>query len=144
MKLTFKQKFETRQEITNIFGGDIQKGIAVSHDYPVILLFINDAGLYDDYFYPKGKYEYCMYTGIGREGNQDSIDNNMYNINIEVLAHKANDKKLLLFEKENSNYYFIGEYKLIETHQNVQPDRHNKMRRVFVFHLEQVADTYEW
>lgn len=85
-----------------------------------------------------------MYTGIGREGHQDSVNNNMYDINIEVLAHKSKNKHVLLFEKKNSNYYFVGEYELTETHQNVQPDEKNEMRRVFVFHLEQIADTYEW
>lgn len=144
MKLIFKQKFETRQEITDILGGDTQKGIAISSKYPVILLFTNNKGIYDDYFYPKGEYRYCMYTGIGREGHQDSVNNNMYDINIEVLAHKSKNKHVLLFEKKNSNYYFVGEYELTETHQNVQPDEKNEMRRVFVFHLEQIADTYEW
>ena len=68
----------------------------------------------------------------------------MYNLNIEVLSHKANHKHLLLFEKNDSNYVFVGEYQLIETHQNVQPDENNIMRRVFVFHLEQIAKTYSW
>ncbi len=29
-----------------------------------------------------------MYTGIGRRGYQDSIENNMYDLNAEVLSHK--------------------------------------------------------
>lgn len=145
MKLTFNQKFETRQEITDILGGDAQKGIAISSKYPVILLFTNDKGLYDDYFYPKGTYEYCMYTGIGRRGHQDSAkNNNMYKRNIEVMAHKVNNKNILLFEKRDSDYYFRGEYELTETHQNVQPDEKDKMRRVFVFHLKQKSETYSW
>lgn len=144
MELTFGKKFNIRQEITDLLGGDPQKGIAVSNDYPVILLFTNEARLYEDYFYPPKRYDYCMYTGIGRRGHQDSIKNNMYNLNIEVLAHKANHKHLLLFEKNDSNYVFVGEYQLIETHQNVQPDENNIMRRVFVFHLEQIAKTYSW
>lgn len=68
----------------------------------------------------------------------------MYNLDIEVLSHKANHKYLLLFEKNNSNYVFVGEYQLIETHQNIQPDENNIMRRVFVFHLEQITKTYLW
>ena len=39
-----------------------------------------------------------------------------------------------MFEKKESQYYFIGEYELIETHQNIQPDADDNLRRVFVFH----------
>lgn len=85
-----------------------------------------------------------MYTGIGPRGHQDSIDNKMYDLNMEVLTHKANNRHLLIFEKRNSNYYFIGEYKLIETHQNIQTDEDDIPRRVFVFHLKKVSDCYHY
>ena len=42
MKLSFKQKFNTRQEISVLLGGDTQKGIAVSAQTDTILLFMND------------------------------------------------------------------------------------------------------
>lgn len=142
MKLEFNQIFTNRQEIANKFGGDIQKGITLSSSENEILLFTNNLELYTDYFYPKGSYDYCMYTGIGREGHQDSINNKTYKLNIEVLAHSVNKKHLLVFEKRNTAYYFIGEYQLLETHQNVQPDKNNEMRRVFVFHLKRIAETY--
>ena len=57
MKLTFGKEFKTRQEISSLLGGDMQKGIAISHDYPVILLFTNEARLYEDYFYPSKRYD---------------------------------------------------------------------------------------
>ena len=41
MKLSFKQKFNTRQEISVLLGGDTQKGIAVSAQTDTILLFMN-------------------------------------------------------------------------------------------------------
>lgn len=144
MKLKFRQEFKSRQEISNLLGGDTQKGIAKSSQTDTILLFTNEEELYSDYFYPKGTYRYCMYTGIGRNGHQDSLQNNMYDLNIAVLAHKANHKHLLVFERNGSCYYFVGEYQLTETHQNVQPDERNQLRRVFVFHLEMLADEFEF
>jgi len=142
MELTFDQAFYSRQEISDILGGDTQKGIAVSRKKHVILLFTNENELYTDYFYPKGSYDRCMYTGIGRFGHQDSLENNMYNLNVEVLAHRMTGRKLLIFEKREPAFYFVGEYQLMETHQNVQPDEDNEMRRVFVFHLKQVSKKY--
>ena len=50
MKLSFKQKFNTRQEISVLLGGDTQKGIAVSAQTDTILLFMNDGEIYTDYF----------------------------------------------------------------------------------------------
>lgn len=144
MELTFKQKFDTRQQISDILGGDPRKGIAVSAQTDTVLLFMNEGEIYTDYFYPAHSYRYCMYTGIGRNGHQDSIDNNMYRLNIEVLSHKMNKRHLLVFEKRKSAYYFAGEYRLMETHQNVQPDSTGILRRVFVFHLEQIAPSYKW
>lgn len=125
-----------------MFDGDTQKGIAKSNKTNTILLFMNNEELYSDYFYPKGTYEYCMYTGIGRIGHQDSIQNNMYNLNIEILSHMRNQKDLLVFDKINKKITFIGQYKLLETHQNIQPDETGNLRRVFVFHLQQISDTY--
>lgn len=85
-----------------------------------------------------------MYTGIGRIGHQDSLSNNMYNLNIDILSHKRDKKRIILFRKEEKIYKFIGEYKLIETHQNIQPDENNMLRQVFVFHLGQVCNEYKW
>lgn len=140
--LKFNQRFNNRQEISDLLGGDTQKGIAVSSKLDVILLFTKDDGLYKDYFYPNNSFEYCLYTGIGRIGNQDSLENNMYNLNIDVLNHKRDKRSLLVFEKRDSNYYFVGEFKLTETHQNIQPDDNNELRRVFVFHLKRIYNTF--
>ena len=46
-----------------------------------------------------------MYTGIGRIGDQDNLDNKMYDLNITILSHKKQGKKLLLFEKKKDGYY---------------------------------------
>lgn len=142
MELNFDQMFDSRQAVSDLLGGDTRKGIAISRKTPTILLFTNEEELYSDYFYPVGRYEYCMYTGIGRVGHQDSIENNMYSLNIAVLSHEMDRRHLLVFEKRKAKYYFRGEYRLLETHQNVQPDENNKLRRVFVFHLKQITDTY--
>ena len=76
----------------------------------------------------------------------DSPDENkhMYHLNIEVLSHRTNKKHLLVFEKKDKAMYFVGEYRLTEMHQNVQPDENGMLRRVFVFHLTQVSDYFEW
>ena len=140
--MIFNQKFSSRSEINDLLGGDIVKGIVPAEKSNAILLFTNENEIYTDYFYPKGTYDYCMYTGIGRYGNQDSLENNMYNLNIAVMTHRKNGKPLLLFEKRKSQYYFIGEYELTETHQNLQPDHNNAMRRVFVFHLRKVRPEF--
>lgn len=140
--IKFKQKFSSREDINNLLGGDLRKGITTSSKFKVILIFMNGGEIYTDYFYPKGTYDHCLYTGIGRIGNQDSIENNMYRLNLEVLSHRNTNKKILLFEKNESKYFFVGEYKLTETHQNIQPDELNNLRRVFVFHLTQISKEY--
>lgn len=142
MKLVFDQSFQNRREISLLLGGDLQKGITTPRKTRSILLFMNSEELYTDYFYPQGTYHYCMYTGIGRKGHQDSPKNTTYNLNMAVLNHKANRRHLLVFEKREGCYHFIGEYHLTETHQNIQPDDDQNLRRVFVFHLERIADTF--
>ena len=137
--LTLGQKFNSRQEISDLLGGDARKGIAPSNKVDAILLFSNDDEIYTDYFYPNGTCDQFMYTGIGREGHQDSLNNNMYRLNIDVLTHKINGKLLLVFKKQESKYHFVGEYELTETHQNIQPDDNNDLRRVFVFHLKRLC-----
>lgn len=144
MELTFNQEFHSRKEISDLLGGDVYKGIAVFAKTDTILLFMNEGEIYTDYFYPTGTYQYCMYTGIGRWGDQDSIKNNMYQRNIAVLSHRADKKHLLVFEKREKSRYFIGEYQLTEMHQNVQPDDAGVLRRVFVFHLALIQHTFSW
>lgn len=143
IKLVHEQKFKNRAEISKLLGGNPQSGITTTDKIQAILLFKNEKELYSDYFYPKGSYDYCMYTGIGRVGDQDNLDNKMYDLNIAVLSHIKQGKKLLLFEKRNDKYYFVGEYQLTETHQNIQPDINNQLRRVFVFHLKLLSDEVE-
>lgn len=46
-----EEYFDSRKEISNLLGGDMVKGIAVSKKYPIILLFANEDELYKDYFY---------------------------------------------------------------------------------------------
>ena len=140
--LTENQMFKSREEIGNLLGGDLMKGIVPTSKINAILLFTNENEVYTDYFYPKDTHEYCMYTGIGRKGHQDSLDNNMYNLNIAVLTHKKENMPLLMFKKRNSKYYFVGEYELTETHQNIQPDYNNNLRRVFIFHLKRLKSTF--
>jgi len=116
VELKKNQRFNSRNEISSLLGGDVQKGIAISKNADVILLFTNLKELYNDNFYPKGTYDYCLYTGIGRIGHQDSLQNNMYDLNMSILNHKKNNRKILIFENQNSGYYFLGEYELTETH----------------------------
>lgn len=140
LQLEQGQTFTNRAEISKLLGGNPQSGIALATKGKAILLFKNEEELYSDYFYPRGTYDYCMYTGIGRVGHQDSLSNKMYDLNIAVLSHKKQNTPLLIFEKKKGNYHFVGEYELTETHQNVQPDDNNFLRRVFVFHLRKVSD----
>ncbi|WP_295629303.1 hypothetical protein, partial [uncultured Intestinimonas sp.] len=49
-----------------------------------------------------------------------------------------------IFEKKEGAFFFVGEYRLKETHQNVQPDADGVLRRVFVFHLGQISTTFQW
>ena len=128
------QEFTNRSDISHLLGGNPQSGITLASKTNAILLFKNEDELYSDYFYPRGTYDFCMYTGIGRTGHQDSLD---------VLSHKKLGKPLLLFEKKKGKYHFVGEYKLTETHQNIQPDDNNFLRRVFIFHLTKISDSIE-
>jgi len=143
ISLTQNQEFNTRREISALLGGDTRKGIALSNKINAILLFRNENEIYADYFYPNGTRDYFMYTGIGRKGHQDSLKNNMYKLNIDVLSHKRDNNSLIVFDKRDSNYIFVGEYELTETHQNIQPDDNNNLRRVFVFHLKKISDISE-
>ena len=68
----------------------------------------------------------------------------MYDRNMDVLTHKKDKRTLLVFDKDKDKYIFAGQYELIETHQNVQPDDNNELRRVFEFHLRQIAKTYKF
>lgn len=131
LQLEQGQTFTNRAEISKLLGGNPQSGITLATKGKTILLFKNEEELYSDY---------CMYTGIGRVGHQDSLSNKMYDLNIAVLSHKKQNTPLLIFEKKKGNYHFVGEYELTETHQNVQPDDNNFLRRVFVFHLRKVSD----
>lgn len=137
--LTHGDCFQNRVEISDLLGGNPQSGITPASKTNAILLFKNEDELYSDYFYPKGTYDNCMYTGIGRKGHQDSLENKVYDLNLAVLSHAKQRRPLLLFEKQQQQYCFIGRYKLTETHQNVQPDDNNQLRRVFVFHLSKVS-----
>ena len=145
MIIRYGQEFTGRAEIGDLLGGNHQSGITLASKANAILLFKNEEELYSDYFYPKGTYENCMYTGIGRRGNQDdSVRNKIYyDLNIAVLSHKKCEVPLVLFEKRKTKYCFIGQYELTEMHQNNQPDDENNIRRVFVFHLRKVSDTFE-
>ena len=99
IKLEYGQKFGNRAEIKHLLGGDPFKGITQATKINAILLFTNENELYSDYFYPKGTHDFCMYTGIGRIGHQDSIQNKLNYLNVAVSAHKQNKKPLLVFEK---------------------------------------------
>lgn len=137
------QEFSNRAAIHELLGGNLQSGITMATKAKAILLFKNAEELYADHFYPKGSEDYCLYTGIGRVGHQDSLKNYSYDLNIAVMSHKQQGMPLLLFEKMQGKYRFVGEYQLTETHQNVQPDDNNVLRRVFVFHLEKISDSVE-
>jgi len=142
VKLVQNQRFNSRAEIGNLLGGNLMNGITASSKLNAMLLFTNEEELYADYFYPKGTYDNCLYTGIGRRGHQDSLSNKTYALNVDVLSHKKDKRSLLVFEKRESKYYFIGEYELVETHQNIQPDADDNLRRVFVFHIKKLADVF--
>ena len=143
MNLEFNKEFRNRKEIGNLLGGNIQMGITKSTKINAILLFTNEKEeAYNDYFEPEGTYENCVFTGIGRQGDQDDPQNNirMYNLNRAVIEHKANDKPLLLFEKKDSSYYFVGEYRLIET--DTEEDENSRI--VYIFRIKKVADSFNF
>jgi len=142
IKLTQDEEFSGRQEIRNLLGGNLMDGITIASKINAILLYVNEEELYNDYFYPRGTYENFLYTGIGRKGHQDSLKNKKYILNIAVLSHKNDKRPLLVFRKKKGKYYFTGIYQLTETHQNVQPDDNDNLRRVFVFHLKRISDEF--
>ena len=146
MNLTEGSTYPYRADISAMFGGDVNKGIAkpaVRED--VILLFANEDEVYLDYFYPKKTHDFCLFTGIGRRGNQDSPEDNKdcYSLNIAVLDHQRTKRSLLLFEKASGQYVFRGEYALTGTSQNIQPDENDELRRVFLFHLKRIRKDIE-
>lgn len=142
MELQVNQKFENRDAIKRLLGGNPQMGITRSSVVKAILLFVNEDELYSDGFFQKDGHEYLLYTGIGRIGHQDSIKNKSYNLNMAILTHRTNQEALLVFAKKNANYIFKGCFELLETHQSIQLDDLQVLRRVFVFHLQKVSDNY--
>lgn len=143
MELKMNQEFENRDAIKYLLGGHPQKGITKSSVVKAILLFINEDELYSDGFFIKDDHEHLLYTGIGRIGHQDSIKNKSYNLNMAILTHRANQETLLVFAKKNSNYFFKGCFELLETHQSIQLDDLQELRRVFIFHLQKISDNYK-
>ena len=144
MKLVTGQTFPRRKDIKDLLHGNPQMGITKSTVVNAILLFVNENELYKDGFYTKDDTLYLRYTGIGRTGHQDSEENKTYYLNSAVLKHKEDGNSLLVFSKNKSgDYTFRGTFELTETIKEEQPDSKNSLRRVFVFHLKKVSDTFE-
>ena len=86
IRLVQGQEFTNRAEISELLGGNPQSGITLASNSKAILLFKNEEELYSDYFYPRGSYDYCMYTG--------NHENNVY-INLRGLVTGKRKKKVL-------------------------------------------------
>lgn len=67
----------------------------------------------------------------------------MYDLNVSVLGHKKDKKPLIVFRKVKNKYQFSGIYTLIETYQNVQVDESDDLRRVFMFNLKKINNSFQ-
>ncbi len=126
------KEYNRKGEIHNIYGGQNQYGISTPAEYPVIFIF--DYNKEEEYGY---KNEYSdngifWYTGEGREG-----DMKMNKGNEALRAHKENNKTIHMFEStRDGSVRYMGEANCIGYHEGQRPDRNDKMRKAFIFHLD--------
>lgn len=132
-----------RMALHDTFGGNRQKGIANTRSHPFIFVFNLESGDkygYEDEFISSDRF---LYTGQGREDDQEMIRENR-----KLRDHASEGNALHLFEEvthfdspnDRTVVTYLGEFRYEDHHIERLPDRNGNKRDAFRFVLERVDD----
>ena len=120
------------RKLTEIFRCSTQGGMRRSHRTDsLVLVSDHTRGIYDDRWVSN---DILHFSGIGLDGDQDIN----FAQNKTLAESKTNGVGVYLFEVyEKGTYLFRGRIKLhCRPYQTLQPDRHNRLRNVWIFPLK--------
>ncbi|MBT2740557.1 HNH endonuclease [Bacillus sp. ISL-77] len=122
-----------RSDIHDRFGGNRQRGIAASKNYPLIFIFSGKSGEnygYDDGWQDENTY---FYTGEGQNGNQVFKEGNR-----ALRDHVENGKDVHLFEKSEKSgmYTYQGQLICVGYHYFSGPDAQGLQRQMIRFEFQ--------
>ncbi|WP_440970915.1 HNH endonuclease [Peribacillus frigoritolerans] len=129
-----------RSDIHDRFGGNRQRGIAASKNYPLIFIFSGKSGEnygYDDGWQGGNTY---FYTGEGQNGNQVFKEGNK-----ALRDHVENGKDVHLFEKSEKSgmYTYQGQLICIGYHYFNGPDAQGLQRQMIRFEFQRAENMVE-
>jgi len=127
--------YDRKTQITGVFGGSYQSGIAASSTYPAIFVFTGNSG--EQYGYADHwEGEAFIYTGEGQRGPMSLTRGNK-----AIAEHAQDGRALYLFEsrgKGRGNVY-LGEFACADWFERIQPDVDGQDRTAIVFRLVRVG-----
>lgn len=135
MKFEIGALYNRRKDIHDVFGGQKQGGISTPSASDFIFLFTGEAGKahgYDDFVDIEGFHLY----GEGQTGDMQFVRGNL-----AVRDHRANGKRLLLFQSlgKSRPYRYLGEFGLVRTDVVDAPSTaKGSLRKAIVFLLERL------
>jgi hypothetical protein len=119
-----------RRTLHERFGGQRQGGIAVSRDYPMILLFMGEEEPFGE-FLPPGS---VAYTGEGQVGDMQLMRGNR-----AILEHRQTGRELHLFQYVGrGRVRYRGQFEYTGHVQTEGPDRDGTARKMITFRLAPV------
>lgn len=128
------QRYNRREDIHTLYGGQCQGGIATPKDSPYLFLFTRNVGKRlegIDGFVDDNTF---AFVGEGQIG--DMI---MRGGNLAILEHQKRRKKVLLFEHcYKAQYKFVGIFSYTKHSQEKLPDVSGKLRNSIVFYLDRI------
>ena len=127
--------YNRREDLHDRFGGQQQGGIITPSRHDVVFIITGDGGAaygYNDRIRPDGVMEYY---GEGQRGDMQLVRGNL-----AISQHLADEKSLLLFEKEAEGLRFVGAKRYAGHRVERGQDVEGNMRDVIVFLLEEDQD----
>lgn len=128
-------KIYKRRAIHDKYGGNRQSGICPSKDFPFIFIFYGSSGEQHGYHDGWDNENMFTYTGHGQKGDMEFVSGNL-----AIREHKANNKRLLVFESLTKGFVkFVGEVELYNVDFFETPDTYGTMRTAIKFFLKRVG-----
>lgn len=125
------KRYNRRQDLHEVYGGQRQGGISTPKEHPLIFLFTGDQGEqygYEDGFQEDGTF---WYTGEGQVGDMQMLRGNR-----SIRDHATDGKSMHLFQYVGTGTVeYVGEFVSVGDHEHLSPDRNGNLRKVFVFEL---------